>query len=509
MEFHHEIVVVGAGLGGIGTGIELKRNGFDDFVILEQSGGLGGTWRKHTYPGLTVDIPALTYSFSYEPKPDWSSLWAPQAEVLTYCEHCAEKHGLGPHFRFDTQVREARFDPSRGMWITRIDDDTEYVSRYLINASGYLSVPRLPAIDGLGNFGGKLIHTSDWSDDVDLAGKRIAFIGTGATGIQLAPQLAPIAERLSIFQRTPIWLLPKPAMRLPQMLKRTFAALPATQRLARVLTSAFQDLVFFRVFTNYPQVAAFGRAMERLGRWHIRRQVTDPKRREQLTPDYNWGCKRMSFSNDFYPMFNRDNVDLVTAPIVRATRDGLRTADGAEHPADVIVCATGYQPFERGALPTYTVQGTDGVSLDDYWEAHRYQSFRGFAVNGFPNFFLMFGPYSVSSTSYIALVEIGARNIVTCLKAARDRRADYVEVRSESQDTDMKEMWRLKATSVWNAGNCVTSNSYYVDRFGDSPGYRPRYHHQEWWASRKMNMEHFELRSCQNAASDAAAVVPE
>jgi cation diffusion facilitator CzcD-associated flavoprotein CzcO len=490
-----EIVVIGAGPSGIGVGIKLREAGFGDFVILERAADVGGTWRDATYPGLTVDIPVLTYSFSYEQKPDWSSLWAPQRELYAYLRGCAEKYGLTPHVRFGREVMSAAWDEDANTWITRTASGEEFRSRHLINASGFLSVPKWPDIDGLDDYQGKKVHTSAWSADLDLAGDRIAFIGTGATGIQLAPELAPIAGRLHVFQRTPIWLLPKPPLPIPSFLQRVFRLVPGVQRLARLLVAAFMDLVFWRAFTNYGQVRWMGRLVERLARRHIRGQVDDAGTADRLTPRYSWGCKRPSFSNVFYPIFNRENVELVTEPIERLTPKGIVTRDGVERPVDALICATGYQPFEKAALPTYPVTGRAGQRLDDYWDTHRYQAFRGFAVHGFPNYFMVFGPYSIASTSYIAMIELQARNIVRILTEARGAGADYVEVRADAQAADFADMLRRKRTAIWTVGNCGASNSFYYDRFGDTPGFRPTYHPGEWRAARTLSADHFHLES--------------
>jgi cation diffusion facilitator CzcD-associated flavoprotein CzcO len=466
---------VGAGVSGIGAGIALRKAGFHDFRILERAQDVGGTWRDHTYPGLTVDAPSLIYSFSYAQKPDWSSVWATQSEVHGYLRSLVRSFGLRSHLRFGADVASADFDAGRKTWLVRCTDGTEIRSRYLINASGYLNVPKTPDIDGLDSFTGTVIHTSRWRSDLDLTHSRVAMIGTGAT----------------VFQRTPIWLLPKPPLVFTPTVQKVFSRVPGAQRLARLATAAFMDLVFFRVFTNYRQVAWLARLVERLAKRHICAQVHTPSIQDALTPRYNWGCKRPSFSNDFYPIFNRDNVTLETNPIDRATHDGLVTADGAHHPVDVIVCATGYQPFEKSSLPTYPIRGIDGAELREFWDQNRYQAFRGFAVPGFPNFFLVMGPYSIAGSSYYSMVEVAMRNILTCMKAARSRGASLVEVTPEANSKDLAQVLDSKRTSIWRTADCGGSRTYYLDRFGDTPAFRPSYSYREWWASRTLAMSDF------------------
>lgn len=482
-----EILVVGAGPSGIGAAIKLKEAGFTDFVVLEKANDVGGTWRDAVYPGLTCDIPALTYSYSYEQKPDWSSLWAPQPEILEYLQGCADKYQLRSHIEFGQEVVEATYDEGENRWTTHTADGSRYVSRYVINASGFLSLPRWPDVPGVAEFQGKKVHTSAWPKDLDLTGDRIALIGTGATGIQVAPELAPIAGSLAVFQRTPIWLLPKVPLPVPRPLQSLFRRVPVTQRVIRLMTAAFMDLVFWRAFTNYGQVRFMGRAVETQARKHIRKQVDDPQVAEQLTPKYSWGCKRPSFSNIFYPIFNRANVELVTEPIERLTATGIVTKDGTERPIDALICATGYSPFEKNSLPTYPVRGVGGQDLGEYWAQNRFQAFRGFAVNGFPNYFMVYGPYAVASTSYFAMVEREVENILRVLQAARKDQVNYVEVRKEAQAADFAGVLAKKGTSVWAVADCGASNTFYLDSHGDTPLFRPTYHPGEWWRSRTLD----------------------
>jgi cation diffusion facilitator CzcD-associated flavoprotein CzcO len=482
-DFDCEVIVVGAGVAGIGAGIGLQRAGFPDYLILDKAQDVGGTWRDHIYPGLTVDIPSLTYSFSFEQKPDWSSIWAPQAEVLDYLRHCVRKYGLTDRIRFGQEVESCEYDASSNVWITTTTTGEAYRSRYVINGSGYLNTACWPDIEGFDTFAGTKMHTSGWAAGLDLRGQRVAIIGTGATGIQVAPEVAAVAGGLHIFQRTPIWLLPKPPLKLPKLLKSAFRFVPGLQSAARLAVTAFMDLVFFRVFTNYRQAFPFARLMEKACLSHLKRQVDDPVTRDKLTPEYSWGCKRPSFSNAFYPIFNRATVDLVTEPILKVTPTGIVTDDGVERRVDTIICATGYQPFEKGSLPTYLVRGVGGQELGDYWDRHRYQAFRGFAVNGFPNYFLIFGPYSVASASYFSMVEVAMNFITRCLQSAREHGTDYVEVTADAQRRDHEDVLRKKQKSIWTVGNCATSNSFYYDRFGDTPGFRPSYQPLELWAS--------------------------
>jgi len=487
----HEVLIVGSGIAGIGMGIELRKRDLHDFVMLEKAHDIGGTWRDHTYPGLTIDIPSLTFSWSFEQRPSWSSIWAPQPEMLDYLHHCVDKYGIRAHCRFGEEVVESRYDPGRNRWETRTAAGKTWTSRYLVNGSGYFAAPRMPDIEGLDRFEGQVVHPSRWPHDLELAGKRVAFIGTGATGIQLAPKLAPLAELLHVFQRTPAWLLPKPALAIPPLVQHLFRLMPGLQRALRLLVFLLMDVGFYRIYTNYPTVKWIPKLAARICRHHIEDNVADPDLVEKLTPNYTWGCKRPSFSADFYPMFNRKNVELVTDPITSLTPDAIETADGVKREIDVLICATGYAPFEKATLPTYPVYGRDGIDLREYWDTEHYQGYRGFVAHGYPNFFFIFGPYSIVGTSYFAMVEIAARHIVGCIEAARRAGSGYVEVSHRAQAAEWAEIQRLKPRSLFSAANCGPARTFYVDRFGDSPGFRPWLHPTSWWQSKRLNRRDF------------------
>ncbi len=498
-----EILIIGAGISGIGIGIHLLKSGFSDFVILERSDEVGGTWRDNTYPGLTVDVPTLSYSYSFEMKPDWSNLLAPRDEIFEYLKDCTYKYGVRDHIRFGEDVTETAYDSKNNVWTTCTASGGAYVSKYVINASGFLNTPRWPDIDGFETFEGTKVHSSQWSDDIPLEGKRVAVIGTGATSIQLAPEIAPSVQKLSVFQRTPIWLLPKPDMSLPAGVQRAFKVIPGLQRSLRLLSAVFMEFVFYRYFIKHRQLRAVGRLAERIGRRQIRKQVNDPATQEALTPSYRWGCKRPSYSNDYFPMFNRDNVELVTASIECMKPNGIVTNDGVERPIDVVICATGYQPFSKAALPTYQVRGRDGIDLWEYWEENRYQAFRGIAINGFPNFFLVFGPYSVSGVSYVNMVQTAARRIIRCLKSVKARDGDYIDVKEGAQRDEFRRIVEKKSKSIFSVADCVSSNTYYYDRFGDTPSFRPSNLLLEWLDSRTLNVnKYFEIKRVNGRKGD-------
>lgn len=494
--FRTEIIVVGAGLGGIAAGVKLRDAGFRDFVILERADDLGGTWRDNVYPGLTVDIPCLTYSFSFHQNPSWSRIYAPQEEILRYCHNVTDHYRLRSHLRFGAAVVQSRFDAETNLWHTTMANGDSYTSRYVIGATGYLSVPRWPDFDGIKRFEGRTLHTSRWDNDYDLTGKRIAFIGTGATGIQLIPEIAARGvEALYVFQRTPAWVLPKLDRTVPPAVQFLFRRVPGALRLTRFVLAAFLDLLLLRVFINYRQVRPLALRVEQLCLWQIRRQVDDPALVAKLTPDYNWPCKRPLFSNGFYPSFNRRNVELVTEPVSGLTPNGIVTSDGVERPIDALVCGTGFQPYGKETTPTFIVIGKDGTALDDYWDLNRYQAFRGVAITNYPNYFMVGGPYSIAHHSYVQTIETSVRYIVAVLRKARAKHAQYVEVRPESQAAEYRDILKKRTKELFFVGNCAGAHTYYYDRFGDTPSFRPSYHPRVWADSTfGLFLKHFTMK---------------
>jgi cation diffusion facilitator CzcD-associated flavoprotein CzcO len=490
-----EILIVGSGFSGLGAAIELKRLGIHDFVILERAHDLGGTWRDNTYPGLTVDVASTTYSYAFEPNPDWSRLYAPGSEVKRYADHCADKYGLREHLRCGKTVVSASYDRGANTWTTTLADGETWVSRYLVSATGLFGPPKLPEIPGIESFAGKLVHTAQWDHGYDLTGKRVAVIGTGATAIQLIPEIVERVAHLDVYQRTPIWLMPKPDFAMSERVRAVFRAAPITQKLARWTTNVLNELLFGIGFSHYRQFPYLYRWLEKLGIDHIRKQVADPAIQEKLIPRYTFFCKRPSFSNVYFPVFNRANVSLVTEPIARVTPNAIVTADGVEREIDVLVCATGYSTFEKGIVPAFPVYGKDGREIGEYWSQNRFRSFQGITVPGFPNYFMIFGPYSAASASWFGMIDTQTRHLGRCLKTARRRGANYVEVKQRSFDEDFASVMERRQSQVVFHGNCASSRTYYYDRNGDVPLVRPSTQLGAWAQSHLVRMSHYTFAS--------------
>jgi cation diffusion facilitator CzcD-associated flavoprotein CzcO len=463
-----DVAVIGAGFSGIGAAIALQKAGFGNLVLLEEGDGVGGAWHWNTYPGVGVDIPSFSYQFSFLQRTDWSRVYAPGRELKAYAEHCVDAFGLRPRIRFGARVTKAVFDDERHVWDLSVADGPDVSARFVVGATGVFSQPKPPAIAGLEDFRGETLHTARWDDGVDLDGKRVAVIGTGASAVQVIPSIADRVKRLTVFQRTPIWCLPKPDARMPAAVQRALRRVPGARVVSRLASQAYVE-VTFPLAAHFATVLPLAGASERLALGHLRKQVRDPEVRDELTPRYGMGCQRPSFSNDYLATFNRSNVDLVTEPIASVTPGGVRTADGAEHPVDVLITATGFKVFERGNMPPFPVTGRDGIDLERFWAEQRFQAYEGVSVPGFPNFFSILGPYGYNGASYFTLIENQSRHIVRLLRQARERGATSVEVTDEANARYFEEMLGRRHRQVFFQGGCSTANSYYFDAHGDVP----------------------------------------
>jgi cation diffusion facilitator CzcD-associated flavoprotein CzcO len=444
----HEVTIVGAGFGGMGAAISLKRLGHDDLLILEREDDLGGTWHVNHYPGLAVDIASVTYSYSFEPNPYWQHWFARGAELKQYAEHVADTYDLRRHMEFGVSVEGARWDDDEQHWVVGTSSGT-HTTRYLMTATGFLSQPRLPDIEGVHDFAGEVIHTAKWDDRADLAGKRVAVIGTGATAVQLIPRIAKVASALTVFQRTPIWVTPKTDFRMPRLLQRLFAVQPWTQRLARRANGAWLEGMMVTAVLHYRQARFFNQAAAAVSKRHLRKQVADPELRRKLTPDYSFGCKRPTFSNDYFPTFTKPHVTLET-----------------------LVLATGFNLWDAN-FPAIEVIGREGRNLGKWWREQGYQAYEGVSVPQFPNFITLNSPYSYSGLSYFMTIEIQMRHLERLFGELRDRDATTFEISARANDEFLARMLARMDDTVFNLGSCATSRSYYFTNEGDAVILRP------------------------------------
>ncbi|MGO4202498.1 flavin-containing monooxygenase [Rhodococcus sp. TAF43] len=438
------ITIIGAGFGGIAMALELRRAGLTDITILEKGDDVGGVWRVNTYPGAACDVPSPLYSISSEPNPEWSRRFSEQPDILAYLRDIAERHQLRPLIRFGVTVIEAEFDEHVNRWSVRTADGEIVESDVLVTAVGQLSRPALPDIPGRETFAGPAFHSAEWNHDVDLAGRRVAVIGTGASAVQFVPAIAADVGRLTLFQRSAPWILPKPDRVYGDRHHRIFRSVPATLRGERLVTWGIFELLTVGLLDTRWRGGIAGA----LARRHLRKQVTDPALRAALTPDYEPGCKRMLLSDEYYPALTRGSVDVVVGAIDRIEPDGVRTVDGTLHPADVIIYGTGFAATEF--LAPMKIRGRAGRSLDDAWSdgAHAYL---GVTTAGFPNLFLMYGPNTnLGSGSIVYMLESQARHIAGLVEWLVEQPGCAVEVDAGVERRFDDRIQRKLADSVWS-----------------------------------------------------------
>jgi cation diffusion facilitator CzcD-associated flavoprotein CzcO len=459
-------VIIGAGFGGIGAAIELRRHGLHDVTILERGPRLGGTWLYNSYPGCVCDVPSHLYSFSFAQRRDWSRLCSPQAEILEYLEGVARDHGVDRLVVPDTEVTSCAWDEDGCQWRVTSADGRGWEADAVIVATGQLHQPAIPSFEG--RFEGRSFHSSRWDDEYDMRDKRVAVIGTGASAIQLIPFVADRAQRLYVLQRTGNWFYKRDNTPYSPLVKWLIEHVPGLQALRRRFVYYFGE--FLTLMIRHPRT--WGRIGHLQSSLFMRSQLRDPEVRRKAWPDYTFGCKRILFSSEFLPTLQRPNVELVTDPVVRLTPAGLVTADGAERELDCIVYATGFRTTEF--MFPMEIAGRGGRTLREAWAGGPHAHL-GITVAGFPSLFLMYGPNTnTSGGSIIAYEEAQARYIRQALERVRDLRAGAIEVRAEVEAASDRELQARFAGTAW-----TQCNSWYRDRSGrivaNWPGYVREY----------------------------------
>ncbi|MGW3995987.1 flavin-containing monooxygenase [Amycolatopsis sp. NPDC004772] len=476
------VVIVGTGFSGLGMAIQLRKEGREDFVILEKAHDVGGTWRDNSYPGCACDIPSHMYSFSFEQNPGWSRAYSPQPEIWRYMREVADKHDLRRFIRFGQEMTGARWDAEEGRWHVATRGGDEFAGTALVAGVGALHLPMIPELPGIERFEGPAYHSARWRHDVDLAGKKVAVIGTGASAVQFVPKIAPEVAELTLFQRTPPWIMPKADHEMSGRTRALFKAVPPAQR-------AYRTLLYWLLearavgFNGQSWVMKLG---QRIAKRNIHRAIEDPQLRRKVTPDYTMGCKRVLISNDYYPALARDNVDVVTEGVREVRERSVVDAAGVEHAADVIVYGTGFHVTD--AFDDLEIVGRDGRNLGKEWATEGMRTHLGITVAGFPNLFFLLGPNTgLGHNSVVFMIEAQISYVAEALRLARGK---PIEPKPEVQERFNRQIQRKLAKGIWTRGGC---KSWYLDAKGVNrtiwPGFTWRY----WLDTRKVRREDFQV----------------
>jgi cation diffusion facilitator CzcD-associated flavoprotein CzcO len=492
---HHRVAIIGSGFAGLGMAIRLKREGIDDFVVLERGDDVGGTWRENTYPGCQCDVPSHVYSFSFMPNPDWSRTYSHQPEILDYLRRCAADGDLERHLRLECELVDAAWEEDRRRWRLHTSRGV-LTADLLVAGTGPLTEPAVPAIRGLESFRGAVFHSAAWDHDYELRGKRVAVVGTGASSIQFVPQIQPEVEAMIVFQRTPPWVLPHRDRRISRLERRLYRVFPPAQWLARGLAYLSREPLVLGL-VHRPSLLA---GLERMARRHLAKQVADPELQRRLRPSYRIGCKRILQSNDWYPALTKPNVEVVTTGIAEVREKGVVDVDGNLHEVDAIILGTGFNVFDPPIA--HRIRGRDEV-LAGAW-ARGMEAYYGAAVAGFPNLFLLVGPNTgLGHNSMVHMIESQLNYVLDCLRTMEARGAASVEVRPEVQSAYNDELQQRLQGTVWNAGGCA---SWYIDAEGKNRSIWPRPTWTFRRRTRRFDVESYRLQEKASPPSGAGPV---
>jgi cation diffusion facilitator CzcD-associated flavoprotein CzcO len=478
------IAIIGTGFAGICMGIQLLKKGIRDFVILERAGEIGGTWRDNTYPGAACDVVSHLYSFSFEPNPNWSRMFAQQNEILDYTRHCVEKYGLAPYIRFNHEVIGGTYGQENHRWSIHLKNRPDLLADLWINGMGPLNRAVMPDIPGLDTFKGESFHSSHWRHDCKLEGKKVAVVGTGASAIQIVPNIARSAGELHVFQRSAAWVIRKPDRPMRDWEKWVFRKLPFTQVLYRSFFYCVNELTVVAL-AKQPKLTGL---IRRMALRHMKHSGLSAYLQRQLTPDYTIGCKRILPSNEFYPTFLLPHVHLHTEGIERIEGNSVISKDGTRTDVDVLILATGFEAAEFPAQ--FKVRGRNGVLLSDQWK-NGPEAFLGTTVSGFPNMFFIIGPNTgLGHSSMILMMEAQVKYIISCIRELEKQGATAMDVRAEVQETFNKEIQTRLATTVWNSG-CI---SWYRTKAGRNTSLWPGHTFEFMRRTEKVTPQHYNFQ---------------
>lgn len=471
------IIIIGTGFGGTGMAIQLKQAGYTNLTLLEKAPQAGGTWRDNTYPGAACDVQSHLYSYSFEPKHDWSRKFAPQPEIQGYIEHCIAKYDLQPHIRFNQAVTGASYDDADNSWTVTTESGESYNAKVLITATGQLNRPAVPAIPGVESFKGRTFHSATWDHNFDLSGKRVAVIGTGASAIQFVPAIVPDVEKLDLYQRSAAWVVPKSDRLFSRSEQTLFKKVPLWDRFYRAL-------IYVKNESRALAFTRFSKLLDVVARQAIKEaeaHVTDPSKLKRIIPDYQIGCKRILISNDWYPAIDQPNLDLITEGISHVDETGIVTTGGHHRPADALIFATGFRASEY--LSPITITGRDGVSLNDVWSEGA-KAFKGIAVNGFPNLFMLYGPNTnLAHNSILYMLESQFRYVISALDALVKYPNSAMDVREDRQTRYCSVVQKGLDGTVWDSG----CHSWYLDDHGRNTALWPGFTFSYRFATRSVD----------------------
>jgi cation diffusion facilitator CzcD-associated flavoprotein CzcO len=492
------IGIVGAGFGGLGLGIKLREAGVEDFVIWERDSEVGGTWWANSYPGCQCDVPSHLYSFSFALNPDWSNTYSPQPEIFEYLRDCADRFGLRRHIHLRCAARDAAWQERDGVWRVETDEGPWEVD-ILVAAPGGLSEPRIPDIPGLDTFTGTTFHTAAWNHDHDLAGRRVAVVGTGASAIQVVPSIQPKVEQLTVFQRTPPWVVPHSARPTTPLERELYRRVPGLQRAVRAGIYLGREALVPGLVYN-PKLLT---VLEAIARRHIANGLSDPELRRKVTPDYRIGCKRILPSNNWYPALDQPNVELIASGLEEVRPGAVVGAGGEAREVDTIIFATGFHVTD---IPIAEhVRGAGGALLSEVWNGSP-ECHRGTNVAGFPNFFLLGGPNTgLGHTSIVFMLEAQIHYVMLALEAMRRRGATRIDVRPEAQAAYNRHLQKRLAGTVWNTGGC---RSWYLDANGRNSTIWPDFTWRFWYRMREFREHEYVLSTTPVPEPEPAAPVP-
>jgi cation diffusion facilitator CzcD-associated flavoprotein CzcO len=478
------VAVVGAGFGGIAVAAGLDRAGYHDYVLLERADDVGGTWRDNTYPGCQCDVPSTLYSLSFAPNAEWRRTYATQPEIQRYLQRTVDELGIRPRIRFGCELLDATWDDAAQRWHLRTSTG-EVTCEVLVAAQGPLSEPATPDIPGLDRFAGTTFHTASWRHDHELAGRRVAVIGTGSTAVQAIPHLQEVVEHLTVLQRTPAWVLPHTDRAVTDLERSVYRRFPPVQKAMRGAVYAFRELIALGM-TKRP---ALLEPLRRASTAHLARAVADPELRAKLTPRFSPGCKRLLLSDRYYPALAQPNVDVVTEAITEITETAVVTTDGTAHEVDTVVLATGFLATEPPIARR--LHGRDGRTLAEAWADRGMHAYLGTTVPGFPNLFLLAGPNTgIGHTSLLYMIESQVPYVVGAVELLAERHVGAVEVRADVADAYEAEVQEKMGDTVWTTGGC---SSWYLDRHGRNTTLWPDLTFRFRRRTRRFDAKHYDL----------------